>query len=123
MLTFPLTCLYLAAEIARSLQTFAEDIRLDRVTMLVRLGWQRGMTLHNILITAAYLLLALAVIFKLPWRLAFPVFLSLPVALFEIYQMTAIAAGAKPRWRLLAVTSAGLVGLAVYFMNLALWFG
>jgi 1,4-dihydroxy-2-naphthoate polyprenyltransferase len=123
MLTFPLTCLYLAAEIAAELQPYAEDMRVGRMTMLVRIGWQRGMSLHNLLIAAAYILLALAVIFKLPWRLAYPIFLSLPVALFQIYQMSAIANGAKPRWRLLLYTAMATVGLAAYFMNLALWVG
>jgi 1,4-dihydroxy-2-naphthoate octaprenyltransferase len=123
MLTFPLTCLYLAAAIAGTLQSYAEDVRVGRMTMLVRIGWQRGMNLHNLLIATAYILLALAVIFKLPWRLAYPVFLSLPVALFQIYQMSAIANGAKPRWRLLFYTSMATVGLAAYFMNLALWIG
>jgi len=121
MLTFPLTFLYLASFLARSLSGYLTDLKYDRRTMLVRLGWQRGMSLHNVLIAAAYLMLAAAVLFGLPWQLAFPPFLTLPLGLFQIWQINSIAAGAKPCWRLLAVTAAATLGLTAYFMNLALW--
>ncbi len=123
MLTFPLTLLFLAAVLARSLQGFLEDMRRSRQTMLVRLGWERGMFLHNVLIAMAYLVLVISVLVGLPIRLAWPAFLSLPVALFEIWQMNAIANGAKPRWRLLGYTALALVGLTAYFINFALWVG
>ena len=123
MLTFPLTLLYLASALALSLQKYLEDIRHNRQTMLARLGWQRGMTLHNLLIALAYVALAGSVISGLPWRLAYPAFLSMPVAVFQIWQMNGIANGAKPRWRLLAFTALATVGFAAYFINLALWTG
>lgn len=121
LLTFPLTFLYLALTLARSLQTYMEDLRRERRTMMARLGWQRGMNVHNLLILFAYFLLGVSVAAGLPWSLAFPVFLSLPVGLFQIWQINGIANGAKPRWRLLSITAMATVGLAVYFMNLALW--
>ncbi len=123
MLTFPLTLLYLAAMLALSLRGYFNDLRENHLTMLVRLGWQRAMNLHNILILMAYLVLGGAVIAGLPWRLAWPAFLSLPVGIFQIVQMNSIANGAKPHWRLLAYTALAPVGLAVYFMDLALWIG
>lgn len=121
MLTFPLTFLYLAASLARSLQGYFEDLRQGRQTMLVRVGWQRGMLLHNVLIAMAYVTLSIAVIAGLPWQLAFPAFLSLPLGIFQIWQMNGIAGGAKPRWQLLGYTALATLGLMVYFMNLALW--
>jgi 1,4-dihydroxy-2-naphthoate octaprenyltransferase len=123
MLTFPLTLLYLAAMLAISLRQYYQDILENRQTMLARLGWQRGMTLHNLLIALAYIVLAVSVIIGLPWRLAFPAFLSLPIAIFQIWQMNSIASGGKPHWRLLFFTSLALVGFTVYFLNLALWIG
>ena len=48
--------------------------------MMVRLGWQRGMTVHNALIAAADILLAFSVLVGLPFRLAWPAFLSLPAS-------------------------------------------
>lgn len=123
MLTFPLTLLYLAAVLATSLRQYYRDLQLERQTMLARLGWQRGMWLHNLLIALAYVVLAASVVLGLPWRLAFPAFLSLPIALFQIWQMNSIAGGGKPQWRLLLYSSLALVGFTVYFLNLALWIG
>ncbi len=123
MLTFPLTLLHLAAVLATSLRWYYRDLRQNRQTMLVRLGWQRGMWLHNLLIALAYVVLALSVVIGLPWRLAFPAFLALPIAIFEIWQINTIVNGGKPQWRLLAYTSLALVGFTVYFLNLALWIG
>jgi 1,4-dihydroxy-2-naphthoate octaprenyltransferase len=123
MMTFPLTFLYLAAMLARSLQHYAEDIKFNRQTMMTRLGWQRGMNLHNILIAASYILLSFSVIAGLPWRLAFPAFFSMPVGLYWIFQMNNIANGAPPRWRVLMLTAIATLGFMAYFMNLALWTG
>jgi 1,4-dihydroxy-2-naphthoate polyprenyltransferase len=121
MLTFPLTFLYLAAVLARSLQRYYEDVKFERQTMMARLGWQRGMSLHNILIAGAYIFLAVSVFFGLPWNLAFPALLGLPVGVYQIYQMNSIANGGKPRWRVLAVTAAATVSITAYLINLALW--
>jgi 1,4-dihydroxy-2-naphthoate octaprenyltransferase len=121
LMTFPLTFLFLSAALARSLRSYAEDMRRERLSMLVRLGWQRGMNLHNILILVSYLLLGISMIFGLPWRLALPAFFSLPVGLFQIWQIASIANGAKPRWSLLSLTAMSTIAFAVYFMNLALW--
>ena len=121
MLTFPLTFLFLAASLARSLQHYMEDLRLERQTMLTRLGWQRGMSIHNLFVVAAYLLLAASMLAGLPQRLVFPAFLSLPVGLYQIWQINGIANGAKPRWRVLTLTATATLGLMAYFINLALW--
>jgi len=123
LLTFPLTLLSLAVSLAQSLRGYPEDVRNNRQTMMVRLGWQRGINFHNILIAAAYLVLVAAFFLGLPWRLAFPVFLTLPVALFEVWQINQIADGGKPRWTLLSVAALATLALAIYLMNLALWTG
>jgi 1,4-dihydroxy-2-naphthoate octaprenyltransferase len=121
LMTFPLTFLYLSSAIARSLRSYGEDMRRERLSMLVRLGWQRGMSLHNVLILVAYLLLGVSLSLGLPWALVWPAFLSLPVGLFQIWQIVSIANGAKPRWTLLSLTAMATIAFAVYFMNLALW--
>ena len=121
LMTFPLTFLFLSATLARSLRTYLDDLRRERLSMLARLGWERGMKLHNVLILLAYFLLGVSVLLGLPWRLAFPAFLSLPVGLFQIWQIAGIANGAKPRWTLLSLTAMSTVAFTAYFMNLALW--
>ena len=122
-LTFPLTFLTLAAGLALKLESYATDIQLERKNMLTRLGWQRGMVFHNLLILIGFLLLGTARLAGLPWNLTWPGLLGLPVGLFQIIQMQGIAGGAKPRWRLLAITAAATLALTVYFINLALWTG
>ena len=122
-LTFPLTFLTLAAGLALRLETYAADIQVERKNMLTRLGWQRGMLIHNLLILIGFLVLGTARLAGLPWNLTWPGLLGLPVGLFQIIQMQGIAGGSKPRWRLLAITAAATLALTVYFICLALWTG
>jgi 1,4-dihydroxy-2-naphthoate octaprenyltransferase len=121
LLTFPLTFLCLAANLAVHLTRYAEDVRLERKTMLTRLGWQRGMNLHNLLILIGFLVLGSAALVGLPWSLTWPGLLGLPFGVFQIVQMNSIAAGAKPRWRLLMITAATTFALTAYFIAWALW--
>jgi 1,4-dihydroxy-2-naphthoate octaprenyltransferase len=123
LLTFPLTFLNLAAYLAVHLNRYAEDVRLERKTMLIRLGWQRGMNLHNILILTGFLILGSSALFGLPWSLTWPGLLGLPFGVFQIVQMNGIAAGAKPRWRLLMITAGTTFALTAYFITWALWTG
>ena len=121
MLTFPLTMLYLAMTLALSLPSYIEQMRQNRDTLMMRLGWQRGMCMHNLLIFIAYLLLGMAALFNLPWFLTWPGLLTFPLGLFQVWQMTRIANGYPPRWRLLMLTAISLVGLTAYLIALALW--
>ena len=123
MLTFPLTFLYLAANLAVHLERYPQDVREGRRTMLTRLGWQRGMTLHNLLILLGFLALGSAALVGLPWNLTWPGLLGLVVGAFQIAQMIAIANGAKPRWGLLRVTAAATFAVTAYFLTFALWIG
>lgn len=123
LITFPLTFLYLASYLAISLQRYPQEERKGRRTMLVRLGWQGGMSLHNLLILAGFLLMGAAALLDLPWTLTWPGLLGLPVGLFQIWQVLAITNGAKPRWRLLELTAGATLALTIYFLNLALWGG
>ncbi len=121
MLTFPLTALYLATILATTLQKYGADVRYERRTLMVRMGWQFGMHVHNILILMTYLLFVLAALMDLPWSLTWPALLSLPIALYQIYLVMQIARGGKPRWKLLTFTALATLGLTVYLLNLALW--
>lgn len=121
MLTFPLLALYLAARLALSFPHYSFDTKYRRRTALTMLGWQRGMVLHNLLIPLAYVLLAIAALIGLSWNLTWPALLTLPVGLFEIYQMRQIAFGAKPGWKLLRLTAVVLPALTAYLITIALW--
>lgn len=121
MLTFPLLALLLAYNLAAELRAYGADERREHKTLLVRMGWQRGMQLHNILVLAAFLLLALAALSNLPWILTWPGLLSLPVGLFQIWQMWQIERGMPPRWNLLELTALATPALMLYLLNLSLW--
>src|SRR5450759_5225548 len=121
MITFPLLLIFLAARLALSLGKYPRDLQYVQKTMMIALGWQKGLHIHNWLVLGAYLMIALAFGLRLPWSLTWPGLLTLPIGLFEIIQINQISAGARPNWKLLNFTSVTLLGLTVYFISLALW--
>ena len=121
MSTFPLTMLHLAMLLAFQLPPYFEDVKCQRQTLMVRLGWKRGMNLHNLLILGAFTLIGLAMLFGLPSTVSLPVFFVLPLGLFQIWYMTRIAAGAKPNWKALNLIAALLFALTAYLFTLEYW--
>jgi len=121
MSTFPLTLLHFAMLLALEFQGYADDLKGARATLLVRLGWPRGMRLVNILILSGYLLLGVAMVFGLPTNLALPAFFVLPLALFMIWYLTRIAEGAKPQWVALNAMAILVFGLTAYLLAFSFW--
>jgi 1,4-dihydroxy-2-naphthoate octaprenyltransferase len=121
MTTFPLTVLHLAMMLAFELPDYATDIKYQKRTLMVRLNWQNGMLLHNLLVLVAFFLLGLAVAYGLPSRIALPAFFALPIGLLQIWQMRRLADGAKPNWTALTITSVALFGMTAYMLTFAFW--
>lgn len=121
MTTFPLTALHLAMMIVFEFPDYLNDIKHEKLTLLVRLGWERGMVVHNILILSAFLLLGLAAMFGLPLAIVLPAFLPLPLVILQIWQMRRIAAGAKPNWTALGLTAVVLFGSVAYLLAFTFW--
>jgi 1,4-dihydroxy-2-naphthoate octaprenyltransferase len=121
MSTFPLTALHLAMMIIFEFPDYATDNKYEKLTLLVRIGWERSMTLHNILILSAYLLLGLGMVFGLPTPIALPAFLTLPLALLEIWQLRRVALGVKPNWNALGLNTIVLIGSMTYLLAYAFW--
>lgn len=121
MLAFPIAGLYLAMLLVFDLQEYGQEIKTNRRDMLYRIGWQKGMTLHNVLILAAYLLIGGAAVLGLPWNLAWPALLTFPIGLLQIYQIIQISNGVPPRWRLIRLIAAALPGIMAYLFIVALW--
>jgi 1,4-dihydroxy-2-naphthoate octaprenyltransferase len=121
MSTFPLTILHLAMLLALELPDYATDIKYEKNTLLVRIGWEVGMRLHNLLILVAYLVLGLAVLLGLPPAIALPAFLSLPLGILQIFQMNRIAAGAKPNWTTLTLAAVTLFSATAYLLAFSFW--
>ncbi len=121
MSTFPLMPLLLAMQVALRLPHYAADQKRQRSNLLVRLGWQNGMLLHNLLILTGFLLLAAAVVSGLPLGVAWPALCVLPVGLLQIWSIQRILNGAKPHWESFRLAAAALVGAVVYLLAFAFW--
>lgn len=121
MSAFPLTVMHLAMLLAFELPDYTNDIKFEKRTIIVRIGWRNGMILHNILILSAYLLLGLAAINGMPRFVWLPVLLTLPLGFFQIWQMKHITDGAKPNWKALTIVAMSLFGSMTYLMTFAYW--
>lgn len=121
MTTFPLALLHLAMILAYELPEYGADVKYDQQTLMVRLGWEAGMRLHNLFLLSAYLILGLAMLLGLPSTLGIPGFLTFPLAAFQIYLMGRISAGTKPNWRILLFVGAAIYWLTAYLIMFALW--
>jgi 1,4-dihydroxy-2-naphthoate octaprenyltransferase len=121
MIAFPLTTLYIAMLLALEFPDYASDLKQIRRSILIRIGWQRGMILHNIFILGSFVIMGLAFAFGLPVSVAWPVFLAFPVGLFQIWMMNRIADGAKPNWNLLTLVSISTFYLTAYLLTFAFW--
>jgi 1,4-dihydroxy-2-naphthoate octaprenyltransferase len=121
IVSFPLTLLALAYFLILSFPSFASDQKYDRRTLLRRMGWELAVPFHHGLILGAYLLLAGALLFGLAWNLVWPVFLTFPFAVLQIFWLRNISLGAKPLWTLLTVNALAVFGLASYLLTFAFW--
>jgi 1,4-dihydroxy-2-naphthoate octaprenyltransferase len=121
MVTFPLTAMHLAMLLAHSLSSYAGDLKYSHRTLMLRMGWQYGILLHNILILFSYLLLMLAITFGLAWQVGVPALLTMPIGILQIITVNRIAAGARPPWKALKVLGAGLFGITAYLLTYGFW--
>ena len=101
VLTIPLTLLAFAYFIAADFPTFATDRKFNRITFLTRLGWERVVPLHHVFVVFAYIFFAISLALGLSLSLIWPAFLTLPFAIFQIFQLRNISLGAPTNWILL----------------------
>ena len=121
LISIPLTFLALAYFIVMNFPAFASDSKYERNTLLTRLGWERAVPLHHLFVLLAYLFFAASPAFGLSLSLIWPAFLTLPFALFQIFQLRNLALGAPTNWMLLTVTALSVFGLTAYFLSLTFW--
>ena len=104
-LSLPLLFFYLASQTSLQFETYAEDLKKGQQALLVSIGWERGMTLHHVLVALGYLGLGFYLYISGAWVIAWPVLLMMSVSLFEIWQLQRIAGGMRPNWGLLKATA------------------
>jgi 1,4-dihydroxy-2-naphthoate octaprenyltransferase len=121
LISFPLTLLALACLLASDFPAYAADQKMGYRSLLTRLTWQRAIPVHHILIIAAYLLFSLAPLTGIPWSLIWPVFMTLPFAIVEVFWLQRIAQGGRPLWRFFIPVTVVVFGLTVYLLALTFW--
>ena len=121
LISIPLTFLALAYFIVMDFPAFASDSKYNRSTLLTRLGWERAVPLHHLFVVLAYLFFLAAPVFGLSLSLIWPAFLTLPFAIFQIFQLRSLSLGAPTHWTLLTVTALSVFGLTAYFLSLTFW--
>lgn len=121
LISIPLTFLAFAYFIVMDFPAFASDSKYNRSTLLTRLGWERAVPLHHLFVVLAYLFFLAAPVFGLSLSLIWPAFLTLPFAIFQIFQLRSLSLGAPTHWTLLTVTALSVFGLTAYFLSLTFW--
>jgi len=114
MTTTPLVALHFATMIALELPNYASNIKWDKRTLMVRLGWVTAMRLHDLAILFAIVSFTVASFNGLPRRVTIGALIALPLAAAQIWQMDRIRRGYPARWRTLTNGALGLFGLTAY---------
>jgi 1,4-dihydroxy-2-naphthoate octaprenyltransferase len=117
LVAVPLTAIAFAYFIVLDFPAFASDQKYERRTLLTLVGWQRAIAIHHALVVSAYFLFASAPFLQVLW----PVFITLPFAIFQIMYLNSIGAGAPPNWTLLTVNALAVFGLNTYLLTMVLW--
>lgn len=121
MSTFPLTALSLATILSFEFPDYASDEKFAKQTLLVRLGWKRGIQFHAFFLMAAYALITIAGSLGMPFSIASPPLLTLPLAILQIWLFRRIEEGHKPNWTALTLSSVATTMLVLYLYTYAFW--
>jgi len=114
MSTIPLASLLFAAFIAFEFPDYASDLKRGRKTLMVRLGWETAMKLHDLAILFAILSFLTAYALGLPDRVALGALISFPLAIAQVWQLNRIKAGLPPRWRTFTLSALALFAMTAY---------
>ena len=121
MSSFPLVTLLIAMLIAFEMPDYVNDLKYDKRTLTVRMGWENAMLLHNLMILVAFLLMLIAIAYGFPISIAIAALLPFPLGFLQIWQMRQIALGKKPNWFSLTLTALVLFIAAVYMLEFSFW--
>jgi 1,4-dihydroxy-2-naphthoate octaprenyltransferase len=113
--------IYLAFILLTQLIHYGEDQQKEALTTVTAIGWEPAMVIHNALILSGFLLFALAALLGFPWPLIWPVFLTLPLGLLEIWLMERVRQGQKPLWRIMQYALGAAFLIPVYLLALGFW--
>lgn len=119
--TFPLTLLALAYFLIIDFPTFASDLKQGRRSLLIRLTWQRAISIHHLLLLGAFLLFTAAQFLGIPWPLVWPVLVVLPFAIFQIFWVQRMSQGGPTGWNFITTLSLATFALSAYLLTFTFW--
>lgn len=114
MSTTPLVALHFAMMINFELPEYARNVKLEKRTLMVRLGWATVMRIHDLAIVFAIASFLVAFINGLPRRVSLGALIALPLAAVQVWHMERIRRGFPARLRNLTIAALGLFGLVIY---------
>lgn len=114
MTVTPLIALMFAMLIAFELPDYASDLKYEKKTIAVRIGWSRAMRLHDLSIVFAFLTLLAGYYLGLPTKVAVGSIIALPLGVAQIWQMHRIRSGYPVRWNTFILGALGLFALTAY---------
>ena len=112
---------FLAYQLLIQIKNYGKDMQNDVSSLVVQVGWEKGMVYHNALILLTYVLFAFIAILGFPWFLLWPVFLTLPIGLVEIWLMERTRRGGKPLWRVMQLATLSVFFIPIYLIGFAFW--
>jgi len=119
--TIPLTFNLLPVLLAIQFPDYLTDVKFRKRNLLVKLGWENAMSIHNTFILFSFVILGVVSLFGLPSSISIPAFLPLPLGLLQIWQMRRISAGLKPNWTTLILNAIVSFGLMSYMLAFGFW--
>ncbi|MSP14391.1 MAG: prenyltransferase [Chloroflexi bacterium] len=118
----PLICLQFAMSLVIGFPDADADAQVGKDSLIVRLGGERAVRLHNLALVAAYASLPLLVVAGLPPLVGVAAGLGLPVALWQIERIARGAWRQPEKWDSLAFWGIGLLfGTAAAEVAAFLW--
>ncbi len=112
---------YLSNRLLGMLKTYASDYRVGEQNLVISIGWEKAMVLQNLLIILTYFLFALMAVLGFPWFLLWPVFLTFPIALIQIWLMERVKRGMKPLWTVMQIATACVLFIPIYLLSFTFW--
>lgn len=121
MSTFPLTALTLASMLSLEFPDYANDMKVGKRTLFVRVGWETALKFHHVLALAGYLLLLASISAGLPWAIGLPALLTLPLAALQVWYINRIANGLKPNWTAVTLNGVAFTFACAYLLAYGFW--